>query len=133
MSLQSFWATSREKRGYSGVVTYTREAWAPLAADADCLGDSAEDLLSREGRIVVTDHGVFVLLNVYVPNAGKRGEELSARADLKIRFLRALKAKCDLLTAEGKQVSLHEHSEGYQESRSRVKFCKVNAVAAERL
>ena len=55
-------------------------------------------------RIIVSDHGSFVLLNVYVPNAGKRKEGMSERADLKIRFLHALKAKCNAIREEGKEV-----------------------------
>ena len=45
-----------------------------------------------------------MLLNVYVPNAGKRKEGMSERADLKIRFLHALKAKCSAIREEGKEV-----------------------------
>lgn len=55
-------------------------------------------------RIVLTDHGSFVLLNVYVPNAGKKEEAISDRADLKIRFLHALKEKCDSLREDGRKV-----------------------------
>ena len=55
-------------------------------------------------RIVITDHGSFVLLNVYVPNAGKKEEAISDRADLKIRFLHALKEKCDSLREDGRKV-----------------------------
>lgn len=54
-------------------------------------------------RVVLTDHGSFVLLNVYVPNAGKKEETISERADLKIRFLHALKEKCDSLREEGRK------------------------------
>ncbi len=57
-------------------------------------------------RVIVSDHGSFVLLNVYVPNAGKKDDNvISERADLKIRFLHALKEKCDSLRQEGKKVS----------------------------
>ncbi|GAB4818347.1 hypothetical protein N2152v2_005393 [Parachlorella kessleri] len=98
---QSFWAISQDRKGYSGVVTYASTGYAPLACEADCLG---EEELDREGRLVVTDHGSFVLLNVYVPNAGDRPAR--ARLDCKIRFLRALKAKCDGLVAGGRQVLL---------------------------
>ena len=50
-----------------------------------------------------------MLLNVYVPNAGKKDNEaISERADLKIRFLHALKEKCDSLREEGKKVKLSD-------------------------
>jgi hypothetical protein len=54
-------------------------------------------------RVVETDHGAFVLLNVYVPNAGDRPAR--ARLDLKLSFLRALKARMDELVAGGREVS----------------------------
>ncbi|PRW56659.1 Exodeoxyribonuclease III [Chlorella sorokiniana] len=98
---QSFWACSREKKGYSGVTTYASEAWAPLIAESDCLG-SGEDDIDREGRIVLTDHGAFVMINVYVPNAGDRPAR--ARLPYKLRFLEALRRKCDDLTAAGRQL-----------------------------
>ena len=55
-------------------------------------------------RIIVTDHGSFVLLNVYVPNAGRKGESITERADLKIRFLHALKEKCDAFRENDRKV-----------------------------
>eukprot|EP00887_Chlorella_sp_A99_P002530 scaffold6.g2530.t1 len=104
---QSLWACSREKKGYSGVVTYASEAWAPLSAEADCLGTGDDDI-DREGRIVVTDHGAFVLVNVYVPNAGDRPAR--SRLSYKLRFLEAslrdpaLRSKCDALAAAGREL-----------------------------
>ena len=53
-------------------------------------------------RVVITDHGAFVLINVYVPNAGDRPAR--ARLAFKLAFLRALKAKADALVAAGREV-----------------------------
>eukprot|EP00884_Botryococcus_braunii_P000520 jgi/Botrbrau1/10469/Bobra.0133s0075.1 len=100
---ESFWAMSRNKLGYSGVVTYVRKQWSPVGAEADCLG-SGDDAIDREGRVVVTDHGAFVLLNVYVPNAGDRKKGDGERVDLKCRFLAALKEKADSFVAAGREV-----------------------------
>jgi hypothetical protein len=56
--LQSYWATSDERKGYSGVTTWCASpAWGPVDAEADGLG-------CREGRIIVTDHGPFAVVNV---------------------------------------------------------------------
>ncbi|KAL4443537.1 hypothetical protein ABPG75_011274 [Micractinium tetrahymenae] len=100
---QSCWAISREKKGYSGVTTYASEAFAPLSCEADCLGDGEEEEdLDREGRIVVTDHQHFVLVNVYVPNAGDRPDR--SRLPFKLRWLAALKKKVDGLAAAGREV-----------------------------
>ncbi len=57
-------------------------------------------------RVVVTDHGAFVLLNVYVPNAGDRKREGGERVDFKCRFLSALKEKADSFVASGREVCL---------------------------
>ncbi|EFJ48590.1 hypothetical protein VOLCADRAFT_104648 [Volvox carteri f. nagariensis] len=102
---QSFWASSTSKPGYSGVTTWCRTATAaPRDAAVDCLGGDERPELDTEGRFVLTDHGAFVLLNVYVPNAGDRPER--ARLPYKLAFLRALRTKMDELTALGRQVVL---------------------------
>lgn len=100
----SHWAFSREKKGYSGVVTYVKEALSPLDAKADWLGEnsSAEDLCN-EGRLMCTDHGSFVLLNVYVPNSGD-GDKGRPRLDFKMRYLKALEQTCDDLVRSGKHI-----------------------------
>ena len=51
----------------------------------------------------MTDLGAFVLINVYVPNAGDRKLD-NGRTDLKIRFLDALKQKADLFRDAGREV-----------------------------
>lgn len=53
-------------------------------------------------RCVLTDHGSFVLINVYVPNAGYTKERPGLAA--KCRFLAALKDKADGLLAAGRKV-----------------------------
>ena len=55
--------------------------------------------MTRSRRIVVTDHVVFVLINVYVPNAHEPG-----RLAYKLRFLDALGRRCVRLIASGRQV-----------------------------
>jgi len=66
----SYWS-SAEKKGYSGVVTYTKEE--PL---------SVKDLDKKEGRIVMTEFKKFYLFNVYFPN----GKMSSARLKYKMKF-----------------------------------------------
>jgi len=53
-------------------------------------------------RVVITDHRHFVLVNVYVPNAGDRPDR--PRLRYKLAFLEALKRKCDALVAAGREV-----------------------------
>lgn len=54
-------------------------------------------------RVVVTDHGSFVLYNVYVPNAGERPDRVRLAA--KLSFLQALKNSVDELLGAGRQAS----------------------------
>jgi exodeoxyribonuclease-3 len=65
-----------EKKGYSGVATFSREK--PLTTRYD-LGAEGFD---TEGRIIITEYPDFTLVNAYFPN-GKRGE---ARLRYKLDF-----------------------------------------------
>jgi len=49
LDVQSFWAFSQTKKGYSGVATFAREAWSPVAVEIDDLGVPGSDL-NGEGR-----------------------------------------------------------------------------------
>lgn len=69
------------KRGFNGVVTYCKKGMV-LSADSRPL--KSPDL-DDQGRCVMTDHGSFVLFNVYVPAEG--GQPLS----YKMKFLNALR------------------------------------------
>eukprot|EP00850_Spirogloea_muscicola_P018560 SM000171S03249 [mRNA] locus=s171:197766:199857:- [translate_table: standard] len=102
---ESFWAFSRARKGYSGVVTYVKDSCSPLDAVADCLGGAGKsgDSISCEGRVMCTDHGSFMLFNVYAPNAGER-KEGRLRLDFKIDFLIGLRKKCDELVESGRNV-----------------------------
>ncbi|KAL6747981.1 hypothetical protein V8C86DRAFT_1211572 [Haematococcus lacustris] len=85
---ESFFAFNRGPTGYSGVATYCRHTVGlPIAAEEGLTGvlalqpalrsqalqqplwqgQSVADLmaLDQEGRVVITDHGQFVLLNWY--------------------------------------------------------------------
>ena len=78
-SLQKFEAHwhPAERPGYSGVLTLTQKK--PHVVRVGC-GISEFD---QEGRVLVTDHGEFLLLNMYFPNGGS-GEE---RHLFKMKFL----------------------------------------------
>lgn len=56
--------------------------------------------ICEEGRVVVTDHHAFVLINVYVPATGG----IEERVAFKQSFLHALHAKIDALRAAGRHV-----------------------------
>jgi exodeoxyribonuclease III len=80
---ESFWSCCVDptKRGFNGVVTYCKKGTV-VSADARPLGSPD---LDDQGRCVMTDHGNFVLFNVYVPAGG--GQPLS----YKMKFLNALR------------------------------------------
>lgn len=80
---ESFWSccVDNNKKGLNGVVTYAKQG-SVLRADAAPLGSPD---LDAQGRCVMTDHGTFVLFNVYVPASG--GQPLA----FKMKFLNALR------------------------------------------
>ena len=77
---RSHWCFA-EKKGYSGVVTYSREA--PLAVAVNC-GSPALDC---EGRIVHTELADFHLFNVYFPNSGMGPERLAHKLKFYDEFI----------------------------------------------
>lgn len=66
--------------------------------------DSDEAAWQREGRVLLTDHDRFVLINVYAPNAGERPERPRLRS--KLAFLGALQRFCEELIETGREVIL---------------------------
>jgi len=98
---ESFWACNEgsgaQRQGLNGVATYARRGLV-LRADAAPLRVPE---LDREGRCLLTDHGSFVLFNVYVPNHSG-----GSRLPFKLRWLRALRAAMQRERAAGKAVLL---------------------------
>lgn len=89
----TFW-NSGERKGYSGVATFCRQM--PLAVNAGF----GQPFFDTEGRVLVTDHPGFSLLNVYFPN-GQRGLD---RVAFKLDFYDALLGYCEGLRAEGRRL-----------------------------
>ena len=113
----SFWSFDTVNKGRNGVVTYAREGLTVAAREGVGVGQREEgeegleaeeevkavvgdDWTAEEGRCVTTDHGAFVLFNIYFPNAG-RGEE---RLAYKLRYYAALQRRCEQLTRRGRRV-----------------------------
>ena len=88
---ESYWA-SAERKGYSGVATYTRHK--PLSVNQ---GFGIPEFDS-EGRVLITEFPDFTLFNVYFPN-GKRDQ---VRLDYKMEFYRAIFQHWQNLRKEGK-------------------------------
>ena len=90
---RAYWH-SAERKGYSGVATLCRTE--PLDTQAG-FGEKEFDV---EGRVLITRHRGFTLLNVYFPN-GKRDQQ---RLDYKLRFYADILSFCDRLAARGEHL-----------------------------
>lgn len=92
---QAVW-NSAERKGYSGVATFAREG-LPMEVVAKGLGVERFD---NEGRVIATDHGAFLLFNVYFPNGGRSAERLQYKLD----FYEAFAERVNGLVDEGRDV-----------------------------
>mmetsp|Transcript_13031 Transcript_13031/g.18244 ORF Transcript_13031/g.18244 Transcript_13031/m.18244 type:complete len:578 (+) Transcript_13031:34-1767(+) len=95
---ESFWAccVDKSKKGFNGVVTYAK-CGTVRSANSRPLGS---DDLDDQGRVVMTDHGSFVVFNVYAP--ASCGMSLS----YKMKFLNALRRAMATQRRQGKKVIL---------------------------
>lgn len=82
----SYW-NHGERKGYSGVATYVRHQ--PTRVDT-CTGIQ---ILDVEGRLIISEHPEFTLLNIYFPN----GQMNDDRLQYKLRFYKALMDFCEAL------------------------------------
>lgn len=93
-SYKSYWM-SAEKKGYSGVATYTKKE--PLKVD--CLGIEKFD---REGRVQILHYREFTIINAYFPNSQEKGKRL----DYKIEFCNAILQLCNHLHEKKQKIIL---------------------------
>ncbi|SMC21432.1 exodeoxyribonuclease-3 [Clostridium acidisoli DSM 12555] len=83
-----------EKKGYSGVATYSKEK--PLSVKH---GIGVEKFDS-EGRVLITEFHEFILFNIYFPN-GQKDEE---RLNYKMEFYDILLDYLNVLKSDGKKL-----------------------------
>ncbi|MBI4423883.1 MAG: exodeoxyribonuclease III [Elusimicrobia bacterium] len=76
-----------EKKGYSGVATYSR------APHRDMVRGLGIDQYDREGRVLVTRFPRFTLYNVYFPNGKARPERLAYKLAFYDDFFRLLEER----------------------------------------
>ena len=91
---ESHWSHAAVKKGYSGVVTYSR--LAPKAVNFG-LGDPKYD---TEGRLVELEFDDFIFFNVYFPN-GQMSEE---RLQYKLDFYEAFFNYTDTYKKQGRRL-----------------------------
>ncbi len=77
----SYFHFPTEKKGYSGVAIYTKEA--PLKV----INDLGIPNMDQEGRVIMTVYKDFTLLNVYFPNGGGAPERLEYKLAFYNHFL----------------------------------------------
>ena len=90
----SAYFSSAEKKGYSGVVTYTK--LKPLSVKQG-IGIKKFD---SEGRFIITEFDDFTLFNIYFPNGKASGERLQYKMEFYETFLK----HCKKLLKEGKKI-----------------------------
>jgi exodeoxyribonuclease-3 len=78
---ESHWNSAKEKKGYSGVVLYTKQR--PQKVEQG-LGI---DKFDAEGRTLVAYYDSFALLNVYFPNGKQNKDRLQYKMDFYDAFL----------------------------------------------
>ncbi len=86
--------SSAEKKGYSGVVTYSK--LNPVKVQQG-IGIKKFD---SEGRFIITEFDEFILFNIYFPN-GKASDE---RLKYKMEFYETFLKHCKKLLKEGKKI-----------------------------
>lgn len=94
MPYHSYWHSATVKKGYSGVVTYSKEE--PVHVETG-FGIEKFDM---EGRAVMTEFKKFVLFNVYFPN----GKQSTDRLNFKLEFYDAFLEHIDKLKKKGKKI-----------------------------
>lgn len=86
-----------ERKGYSGVATFLKgSSGAKFAAR----GFGLDAKYDAEGRILISDHGSFLLLNIYFPN----GQKDDARLKYKLGFYDAMLDFCQARRKEGREL-----------------------------
>lgn len=94
LGYEAYFHSCSRKKGYSGVVTYTKNKPQSIKTG---FGINQFD---EEGRVVETDFGDFILFNVYFPN-GTSGDE---RVQYKLEFYDALFNYTDSLHKKGREI-----------------------------
>ena len=94
-----------ERKGYSGVATFTREEPLRVQYGFGIVG------FETEGRVLITQHPKFILLNIYFPNGKKDETRLRYKMDFYdvcLQFVESLKPKYENLIICGDFNTAHK-------------------------
>jgi exodeoxyribonuclease-3 len=72
---EGYYHSARSKKGYSGVVTYSK------IKPKEVIFEFGEERFDREGRLCETDYGDFILFNIYFPKGYAESERLGFKLD----------------------------------------------------
>ena len=86
--------SSAEKKGYSGVGTYSRQPPTTITTGFD------DGRFDKDGRILISDFDRFVFFNIYFPNGGRGPEWVKHKLAFYQRFLEVVAG----YTARGRSV-----------------------------
>jgi len=89
-----YWAYPAERKGYSGVALFTKQAPKSLKYDFQKKG------LDVEGRLIIADYESFILFNIYFPNGGAG----NVRVPYKMKFYDVFLRYADSLVKAGKKL-----------------------------
>ena len=73
--------SSAEKKGYSGVGTYSKPLPVTIKTGFD------DERFDKDGRILISDFERFLFFNIYFPNGGRGPEWVKHKLDFYTRFL----------------------------------------------
>jgi exodeoxyribonuclease-3 len=79
----TYFKSAALKKGYSGVLTLVKDSLLTPAITSSVAHGIDQEVYDSEGRFVISDHGDFLLYNIYIPS-GTSGE---LRQDFKYSFL----------------------------------------------
>jgi len=86
--------SSAEKKGYSGVVTFTKSEPKSVQHGIEI------KKFDSEGRFIITEFEQFILFNIYFPNGKASGDRLQ----YKMEFYDAFLKHCNKLLKQGKKI-----------------------------
>ncbi|KAL8160508.1 hypothetical protein V2J09_002045 [Rumex salicifolius] len=95
------------EEGFTGLLEISRVSearYTEMFANSECLADFTNDELleiDSEGRCIITDHGHFVLFNIYGPRADPDDEE---RIHFKTTFYKVLQKRWELFQQQERRI-----------------------------
>jgi len=104
----AYFNSSQERRGYSGVATYS------ITEPKKILYNVLPERFNKEGRLIETKFDKFTLFNVYFPNGGRGKERLDFKLDYYdafLEYIESLRTKGESIIFCGDINTAHEETD----------------------